>query len=129
MSGYVVDSSGWIEYFTDGKHTNTYLKYIESGKNIWLPSLVIYEVYKKVCREKSEADALLAVTQMESQSEGVIALDDQLAMSAADISLRHGLAMADAIIYTTAAHTESILITGDKHFKGLQNVVLVGSLN
>lgn len=125
MSGYVIDSSGWIEYFTDGKHTNTYLKYLESGKSIWLPSLVIYEVYKKVCRDKSEADALLAVTQMEGQSESVIPLDDELAMSAADASLRHGLAMADAIIYTTAIQTESVLITGDKHFKGLPHVIWV----
>lgn len=125
MSGYVIDSSGWIEFFTDGKHTDAYLKYLESDKPIWLPSLVIYEVYKKVCREKSEADALLAVTQMEGKSEAVIPLDDQLAMSAADLSLRHGLAMADAIIYTTAIQEAATLITGDRHFKGLPNVVWV----
>ncbi len=125
MSGYVIDSSGWVEYFTDGKRTATYLKYLESGKSIWLPSLVIYEVYKKVRREKSEADALLAVTQMEGKSEAVIPLDDQLAMSAADVSLRHGLAMADAIIYTTAMQEAATLVTGDKHFKGLPDVILV----
>lgn len=125
MSGYVIDSSGWIEFFTDGKHTDTYLKYLDSDKPIWLPSLVVYEVYKKVCREKSEADALLAVTQMEGKSEAVIPLDDQLAMSAADASLRHGLAMADAIIYTTAIQEAATLITGDKHFRGLKDVVLI----
>jgi predicted nucleic acid-binding protein len=125
VSGFVIDSSGWLDYFMDGKHSATYLKYLQSDKPIWLPSLVIYEVYKKVCRERSEADALLAVTQMEGQSEAVIPLDDQLAMSAADVSLRHNLAMADAIIYTTAQQEEAILVTGDKHFKGLPNVVLV----
>lgn len=126
MSGFVVDSSGWLEYFMDGKHTDAYLKYLQADKPVWLPSLVIYEVYKKVCRDKSEADALLAVTQMEGQSEAVIPLDDQLAMSAADVSLRHGLAMADAIIYTTAIQQDAILVTGDKHFKDLKNVIWVG---
>jgi hypothetical protein len=62
---------------------------------------VICEVYKKVCRERSEADALLAVTQMEGQSEAVIPLDDQLAMSAADVSLRHNLEVLLIILYNT----------------------------
>lgn len=125
MSGFVIDSSGWLEYFMDGRHAAAYLKYLQSDNPIWLPSLVIYEVYKKVCREKSEADALLAVTQMEGQAEVVVPLDDQLAMTAADISLRHNLAMADAIIYATARQEAATLVTGDKHFKGLPSVILV----
>ena len=125
MSGYTIDSSGWLEYFTGGKKAKTYLKYIEAHKPLWTPTLVIYEVYKKICKEKTEAEALLAVTQIESQSEKIISFDERLALFSADISLKWKLAMADAIIYATTLHQGAQLITGDHHFKNLPEVILV----
>ena len=88
MNGLVIDSSGWLEYFTGGRHAKTYSKYLQSDKKIWLPSLVIYEVYKKIAKEKSETQGLLAVTQMEGQSAGGITLDERLALFSADVILR-----------------------------------------
>src|SRR3990167_187576 len=117
MSGLVIDSSGWLEYFTGGRHAKTYSKHLQSDKKIWLPSLVIYEVYKKIAKEKSETQGLLAVTQMEGQAEGVITLDERLALFAADVSLRHKLPMADAVIYATTLQQEAVLVTSDEHFK------------
>ena len=125
MSGFVIDSSGWLEYFVAGQKTKAYLKYIQSGKPLWTPSLVIYEVYKKIAKVKSETEALLAITQIDGQSEAVISLDEKLALFAADTSLRFSLAMADAIIYATALSQEATLVTRDHHFKGLEQVVLI----
>lgn len=125
MSGFVIDSSGWLEYFIAGQKAKAYLKYIQSPKSLWTPSLVIYEVYKKIAKEKSEMEALLAITQIDSQSEGIISLDEKLALFAADTSLRFGLAMADAIIYATALSQQATLVTSDHHFKGLDEVVLI----
>ncbi|MBI5299586.1 MAG: type II toxin-antitoxin system VapC family toxin [Deltaproteobacteria bacterium] len=125
MSGAVLDSSIWLEYFVGGKHAKTCFKYIQTHKPLWTPSLVIYEVYKKICKEKSETEGLLVITQIEGQSENIISLDERLALFSADISLKHKLAMADAIIYATAIHQEAQLITRDHHFKGLDEVILV----
>lgn len=125
MSGAVIDSSGWLEYFTGGEHARIYLKHIRDQKPIWTPSLVLYEVYKKICREKSEAEGLLVITQIESQSEDVIPLDERLALFSADISLKWKLAMADAIIYATALKQGSRLITSDHHFKDLPGILLI----
>ncbi|MDO8526056.1 MAG: type II toxin-antitoxin system VapC family toxin [Deltaproteobacteria bacterium] len=125
MKTLVIDSSGWLEYFIGGRHAKTYLKHIESAKAIWLPAIVLYEVYKKFAQEKSESEGLLAITQMEQQSKGVVVLDERLALFAADTSLRHKLPMADAIIYATALEKEAVLLTSDRHFKGLKNVVLI----
>ena len=125
MSGFVIDSSGWLEYFTGGRHAKTYLKYLQSDKPIWLPALVIYEVYKKIAKEKSETEGLLAITQMEGQSKGIISLDERLALFSADVSLKYKLAMADAIIYATALQQEAVLVTGDHHFEKLKDVILM----
>lgn len=125
MNGLVIDSSGWLEYFTGGPHAKTYSKHFQSDKPIWLPALVIYEVYKKIAKEKSQTEALLAVTQMEGQSEGIISLDERLALFAADLSLRWKLAMADAIIYAATLQQEATLVTSDHHFKGLEQVIVI----
>ncbi|MEK6564034.1 MAG: type II toxin-antitoxin system VapC family toxin [Candidatus Omnitrophota bacterium] len=119
----LVDSSGWLEFFTDGPLAQKYFSYLEKIEEIVVPALIIYEVYKKIKRERSEEDALLAVAHMGKAR--VVVLDDSLALTAADVSLRYNLAMADAIIYATAQQEKAKLITSDKHFLGLHNVVIL----
>ncbi|MEK6568229.1 MAG: type II toxin-antitoxin system VapC family toxin [Candidatus Omnitrophota bacterium] len=119
----LVDSSGWLEFFTDGPLAQKYFSYLEKIEEIVVPALIIYEVYKKIKRERSEEDALLAVAHMGKAR--VVVLDDSLALTAADVSLRYNLAMADAIIYATAQQEKAKLITSDKHFLGLNNVVIL----
>lgn len=121
----IIDSSGWIEFFTDGPKANRYQKYLYETEPIITPSLILYEVYKKVMRERSANEAIFAVTQIQTLSEDVISLDEVLALYAADLSLQLKLAMADAIIYATTLHQEATLITSDHHFKGLKQVELV----
>ena len=119
----LVDSSGWLEFFTDGPLAQKYFSYLEKIEEIVVPALIIYEVYKKIKRERSEEDALLAVAHMGKAR--VVVLDDSLALTAADVSLRYNLAMADAIIYATTQQEKAKLITSDKHFLGLNNVVIL----
>ena len=47
-------------------------------------------------------------------------------MRAADISLEKGLAMADAIVYSTAKAYSSELVTSDKDLKGLEGTRFIG---
>ena len=120
---YLVDSSGWLEFFTDGTLAKKYFDYLEKLEKVVVPSLVVYEVYKKIKKERSEEEALLAIAHM---AEGkIVAFDDTLALSAADISIKHNLSMADAIIYATALYEEAKLITSDSHFSGLNNVIFL----
>ena len=39
----------------------------------------------------------------------------------AEISLRHSLPMADAIVYATGAKEKCSVVTSDPHFKNLEN--------
>lgn len=125
MKPYVIDSSAWLEVFVEAGKAKVYLKYIQSRHPIVTPVLVLYEIYKKIAGSRNEPDAVLAVTQIQSRSAQVVPLDDILALAAADISLRHKLAMADAIIYATTLHTEATLITGDHHFEKLPHAIVV----
>jgi len=119
----LVDSSGWIEFFTAGPLSNKYAAYLKNSGNLIIPTIVIYEVYKKIKKWCSEEEALMAVAQMARAEE--VPLDEPLALFAADVSIKYNLAMADAIVYATAIQKNSHLITGDEHFAGLPMAVLI----
>lgn len=52
----------------------------------------------------------------------VVPLDADTAYVAAEISLEHGLAMADAIVYATALAYGATLVTSDAHLRDLPHV-------
>ena len=116
----VVDSSGWIEFFTDGPLADEYAPRLRSAGSIVTPVIVLYEVYKRLKRDLSEDDALVAVSVM--QRSRVVAIDQELALTAADLSLAHALAMADAIVLATARRFNAELITSDRDFEGIEGV-------
>ena len=113
----VVDSSGWIEYFTESPNANFFAGAIEKVEELLVPALTIYEVFKWISRERSEAQAVKAVAHM--QQGEVVDLDAKLAAYAARLSLQVKLPMADSIIYATARIHEAILWTQDDDFEGL----------
>ncbi len=117
----LVDSSGWIEYFMNSPLAGRYEKHLQPPQQNWVPAIVLYEVYKKIKQEKGEAAALVAVSVM--QQSPVMALDEDLALEAADISLRYRLAMADAMVYASAIRQKANLITSDKDMKDLPQVI------
>lgn len=122
----VVDSSGWIEFFTDGPLADEFAPYLEDLAEVVTPTIVIFEVYRVIRRQRSEEEAIAAVAQMQKTS--VVDLDQFLALSAADVSIAHRLAMADAIVYATALSGDIAMVTADAHFQGLDNarVITVG---
>ena len=121
---HIVDSCGWLEWFTDGKQAETYEQYLTEVDGILTPVVVLYEVYKVLKREVGEEKAILAISYMKRSN--IIHLDDNLAIKAADTSLLHGLAMADAMVYATALMHEAPIYTSDADFKGLPLVQWMG---
>ena len=61
----VVDSSGWIEFFTEGPNARRYGRYLEDPSDLVTPTIVLYEVYKLIKRERTEEEALLAAAQIQ----------------------------------------------------------------
>ncbi len=118
----VIDSYGWIEYFSDGPLAKKYASYIEdvNENDAVTPTVVVYEVYRRLKKEKGEQVALEAYAQITRTR--IVALDEESALKAADMSLERGLAMADAIVYSTARAYSAQLITSDKDLKDLPGI-------
>ena len=120
MKRVLIDSSGWVELFCGGSKAKKFEKFILEPYELIVPSLVIFDVYRKIKKTLGESKAIFAVTQMQRGTE--VGLDAHLALYAADISLSHPLPMADAIVYATALFHKALLITADNDFRGLAEV-------
>jgi len=121
----LIDSFGWIEFFTDGPQADQYESHLKELSEVITPTIVLYEVYKKVRRERSEEDAFLVAAQM--QKTRIVHLTAEIAFSAAELSLNYQLPMADSIIYSTARSEQCPVVTSDPHFEDLEGVVFVKS--
>lgn len=119
----LVDSCGWIEFLVDGEKAGEYAKYFQNTKEIVTPTIVVYEVFKKVLKERGEEAAIMVAAQMSGTR--VIELSESLSLIAANLSIKHKLPMADAIVYATAKFLGCQVATSDKHFKDLENAIFI----
>jgi predicted nucleic acid-binding protein len=116
----VVDSSAWLEYFADGHNATFFAPALAATEKLVVPTLSLYEVFKRVLQQRTEDDALMAIATM--QQGMVVDLDAGIALSAARISIDCKLPMADSVVLATARTFEATLWTQDEHFKGLAGV-------
>lgn len=122
----LIDSHGWIEYFVQGPLASKYSKYIETAnKSEYItPSIVVYEVYKRIKSQKGEEIALRALAHIIEHTT-IISVDKRAALDAAEISLKTKLAMADALIKAIGEENNAKIVTGDKHFKEFPDVIFI----
>ena len=120
----VIDSSGWLEYFADGPNADVFAPAIEDLSALIVPSLSLYEVFKRVLQQRGEGEALQAVAVMLQGR--VVDLGADLALSAAKISATLKLPMADSVMLATARTYQATLWTQDGDFEGLADVTYVG---
>jgi predicted nucleic acid-binding protein len=119
----IIDSSGWLEYFIGGKNAAFFAPAIEDTENIIVPTIILFEVFKRILLEKNRDDALEAIALMKDGQ--VIDLDDNLALVAAELSYELKLPLADSVILATARTHKALLWTQDAHFKGLDGIQYV----
>lgn len=119
----LVDSSAWLEYFADGPNGGYFAAPIEDTKNLIVPTLCLYEVFKRVLQQRGEDGALQAVVIM--QQGKVIPLDATLSINAAKLSVQFRLPMADSIILAAAQSFHATLWTQDADFQGMAGVKYV----
>jgi predicted nucleic acid-binding protein len=122
----LIDSYGWLEYFLDGPLADKYAKYVEDANEeaYVTPTIVVYEVYKRIRNIQGEQSALEAYAQISRTK--IIELTSQLALEAAEISLSTKLGMADSLIVATAKAFNAQVVTSDKHLKELGEVKFIG---
>jgi uncharacterized protein with PIN domain len=116
----VVDSSAWLAYLADESGAAHFSAPIEDVGNLVVPSVCILEVFKVVCRQRGDGDALQAAALM--QQGHVIDLDATLALVAAKAAIDHKLPLADSIVYATGITVDGVVWTQDEDFDGLPDV-------
>ncbi len=120
MTRHVVDSSAWLEYFADGPVAEHFAPLIEKPEALLVPTITLFEVFKRIAAQRDENDAIACVAVM--QQGDVVSIDAALALQAAKLSLKHQLPMADSLIYATAQQAHAELWTLDADFEGLPGV-------
>jgi len=125
----IVGSYAWIEYFEGSKKGLLVKEILENeGNEILCSALTVSEIVSKVERtEKDSAqffEALLAMSK-------ILKIDENIAR---DAGKRHAVirkkvknfGLADAFILAQGEKEGAKILSGDKHFKGMKNVIFIG---
>jgi len=116
----VIDSSAWLAYFAGEPNASFFASAIEDTPNLLVPSITIYEVFKRILQQRGEQLALQAISAMMQGK--IIDLDAEIALNAALLSANLKIPMADSIILATAQKYNAVLWTQDIDLDGLPNV-------
>ena len=116
----VVDSCGWLEFLAAGPNADFFAAPLADVTTLLVPTISVYEVFKRVLTQRGEGDALQAVALL--QQGRLVDLDPGAAVSAARLSVDLGLPMADAIMLSAARANGATLWTQDAHFDGVDGV-------
>jgi toxin FitB len=116
----VMDSSGWLAYFADSPNAEFFAPAIENLEELLVPTISIYEVFKRVLQQRGENKALEAIAVMMQGQQ--VQLSATIAIHAARISDELKIPMADSIMLATAREHEAILWTQDADFKSIPDV-------
>ncbi|MCJ7625595.1 MAG: type II toxin-antitoxin system VapC family toxin [Anaerolineaceae bacterium] len=119
----VVDSSGWLEYLSDGANAAFFAPAIEDTEQLIVPVICIYEVFKRVMQQVGESAAVVSIGDMYQGQ--IIDLTAPIAIQAAKYSAERELAMADSIILAISRAYNATLWTQDSDFEGIDGVAYI----
>jgi toxin FitB len=117
----VLDSSCWIEFFLNSASAPYVSAVVEDTENLIVPSIALFEVHKFLSRQLIRSENFSDCLNLMRRSR-VIALTDERAIAASQISQKHKLAMADAVMYSTALEFNATFWTQDIDYEGLPSV-------
>jgi predicted nucleic acid-binding protein len=130
---YVIDTYAWIEYFKGTAMGATARQYIEDKKTA-TPSIVILELKRSLIKDVAEGletkrGAARKMDYVRSVS-AIIELTFDSAIKSADLDLemkykKKNWGMADSIILATARELGAKVVTGDEHFRGIKEAVMI----
>jgi len=132
---YVIDAYAWIEYFRASTAGEVAKKYIESGDSA-TPTIVVAEVSRKLLKEievgNETVEGRLKRLEFIRASSRIVDLDFEIAAEAGEIDVDmkrrvKGWGLADSIILCTARSVEGRIVTGDEHFRELEEAITIKS--
>ncbi len=117
----LIDSSVWVDYLINGKHKDL----IETERKLLLATISIIEIIKKLNRLKIPKKEIAQKIAYVKKQSILVDLDEKIAEKASEIVIEKEIPLADSIVYASAILNDSILITLDNDFRGLDSVKLI----
>lgn len=131
----MLDTYGWVEIFIGSEDGERVRRIVEESEEVYTPTIVLAEVARKYLREGFGEDEILERLDVIDYSSEVVPIDKRIALEAAKCYLelterakREKLrdpSLFDAIILATARVLGAKLLSGDEHFKGMDEVIWV----
>ena len=117
----LLDSSTWLGYF----HNRTYSETIESEEMLLLSSLSLFEIKKKLIKNKQESNKINRALELIKKRSLIIDVNSEIAEKAVEISINNNLSSVDSLIYASAVINNASLITLDNDFRKLKDVIVL----
>ena len=119
-----LDSSAWLSYFLAENDLSK--KFIEEGNHLLMTSVLsIFEIKRKLLIKDFKEHKIDEFLNFIKSRGLAIELDEKICRNAATISIRHKLHTVDSLIYSSALLNNAVLVSGDSHFRGLDNVIIL----
>ncbi len=128
MNKYIVDAWAWIEYFRGSEYGAKLDDLLEDSNNeTYTCAITVAEIISKTAREGRDVEAAYEMLLSNSQ---IIKLDEQISKQAGIFHFKmrqttKDFGIADAFILAAADKLEAKVFTGDPHFKGLKNAIMI----
>ena len=118
-----LDSSIWLAYLVEANKKATDI--IETEDALFCSILTLFEIKKKLILSKmAEKEIKNSIEFLKTRS-ALVDINEEIINIAAYQSINNKLSAVDSIIYASALHMESIFITADNDFRGLDNVEII----
>jgi predicted nucleic acid-binding protein len=125
---YIIDAYAWIEYLI-GSKTGEKVKSVLEAENseIYTCAITVAEVVSKTAREGQNFEVAYDVLTSNSQ---VVCVDEEISKEAGVLHsemrrTRMDFGLADAYVLAIARRSHLKIITGDPHFKGVKEAILI----
>lgn len=126
---YIIDSYAWIEYFIGSKKGEILKKLFSEVKNKFLTvECCLVEIKEWCLRENKDFDKLFSIVKSNSSILHIMEYDwiDAAKEKFEQRKMEKTFGLIDAVILTKQKELNCKIISGDKHFKSLNNVIFMG---
>lgn len=125
---YLIDTYAWVEYFIGSDRGKEVKKIIEDEDNtIVTPECCLAEIKGWCIRENQDFEELYSVVRKISDIQCILTRDwlEAASLRSEMRKTKKDFGMMDALILAQQKRMECRVVSGDPHFKGLKDVILV----
>jgi predicted nucleic acid-binding protein len=125
---YVIDTYAWVEYFRGTDKGKKLKSLLEQNHRFFTPVCCIFELRSWALSDSLDFTRILNVVRSVS---GIEPINDDDWEEAAVVRHKHrktikDFGLVDALIVVVQQNRHAKVISGDRHFKTLKNVVYIG---